>query len=113
MAWISRSRLKTIVLGVCGILALAAALSSVVEQRAYPARLAGLVPLRIPLSQQDEANVRTSFTAIWTEPHYVALVFPNNLGDLELESLLQRARSAVSSVRQEDGPQFDFDWRAY
>jgi hypothetical protein len=106
-------RIKTIVLGVCGILALAAALSLEVERREYPARFAGLVPLRIPLSQQDESKLRTSFTATWTEPHYVALVFPHNVGDLELESILERARSAVGSVRQEDGPQFDFDWRAF
>jgi hypothetical protein len=109
----SRTRIKTIVLGVCGLLALAAALSLEAERREYSARFAGLVPLRIPLSQQDEARLRTSFTATWTEPHYVALVFPNNVGDLELESVLQHARSAVGSVRQDDGPQFDFDWRAF
>jgi hypothetical protein len=104
-----RIQIKTIVLGVGGVLAFSAALSLEVERREYPARLAGLVPLRISMSQQNKATLRTSFTATWTEPHYVALVFPNNVGDLEL--VLQRAESAVAS-QQQDGPQFDFDWRA-
>ena len=103
--------IKTIVLGTSGVIALALALSFEVERREYPARLAGLTPLRIPLSQQNEATLRRSFTAAWTEPHYVALVFPNNVGDLELESVIQRAESAVGSTDR-DRPQFDFEWRA-
>src|SRR5436309_9158932 len=106
----SRIQIKATVLAVCAVLAFAAALSLELERREYQARLAGLVPLRIPLSQHNEAILRASFTAVWTEPHYVALVFPDHVGDLELENFLQRAGTAVGS-QQQDGPQLDFDWR--
>jgi hypothetical protein len=107
----NRLRLKTIVLGIIGVLAIAAGLSFELDRREYRRRLAGLVPARLVLSVQDEARVRTSFTAAWTEPHYVALVFPDNLDNPELERVLDRAQEAVGSL-QAGGPQFEFDWRA-
>ncbi len=99
-----------VVLAGCATLAFAAAASAKVEQWRYPTLLAGLTPLRVPLAASSGAEVQASSKAIWTEPHYVALVFPATTRDPETEKVLGLARDAVGSLQQA-GPLFDFEWR--
>ena len=103
----ARISLGTIALGGLSFVLLAAAAACEFEYRQYPLQLAGLTPLRVSMAKWEP--VRESFTAVWSEPHYVALVFPSNV-DLEIAAVLAQAASAVGSTR-EGTVQFDFDWR--
>jgi hypothetical protein len=99
-------RPRTIVLVSASLVALAAATSCEIEYRRYPTLFAGLTPLRVPLRSE---RIRASFTAVWSEPHYVALVVRNNV-DPEVDSLIDRLASSVGSASQ-NVEQLDFDWR--
>lgn len=101
---------REVVLYVCAALALAVALSVKLEESQYPALLAGLTPLEVPLSTPPQAGFRAPFTAVWTERHWVALQFPANSGDLNIDLVLKRAEDTIGRVRDEQ-PKFDFQWR--
>ena len=102
-----RIRLSTLALAAGACIALAAAIACELEHRGYPKRLAGLTPLRVSIAEAE--NVRSSFTAVWSERHYVALVFPGNV-DIEMATALDQAISAVGRANQ-GATRFDFDWR--
>jgi len=103
----AKVKLATVSLGGLSLVLLAAAAVCEYEYRRYPVQLAGLTPLRVSIA--TSAPVRASFTAVWSEPHYVALVFPSNL-DPETAALLFQAESTIGSTR-ENAVHFDFDWR--
>ena len=102
-----RVSIATVTLGSLSLVFLAAAAACEFKYRQYPVRLAGLTPLRVSMATMEP--VHASFTAVWSEPHYVALVFPSNV-DQETVASLARAASLVGA-RTEQAIQFDFDWR--
>ena len=57
----------------------------------------------------ESETVRASFTAVWSEPHYVALVFPANV-EPEIKAALDRLALSLGGPSQ-NTPQLDFDWR--
>ena len=102
-----RVRIATVALSGLSFVFLAAAAACEFEYRQYPVQLAGLTPLRVSMATSEP--VRASFTAVWSERHYLALVFPPNV-DLETAALLTQAASTVGATRAEI-VRFDFDWR--
>jgi hypothetical protein len=68
----------------------------------------GLVPLKEPLAS---SGVRSSFVAVWSEPHAVAVALPAPSGIAEVDAFVQRATDRVGY--NEDRPPFDMTWRAY
>ena len=95
--------------GLCFAIALAAAYEA---HRDPSALLNGLTPVRVPMSVQHRDGLRATFTAVWTEPHYVAIDFPRPIGDPDVDELVQRAESFIGHSR---GPvaSFDFDWQMF
>ena len=105
----ARAGIATVSLAGIGCLLLVAAIACESEFRQYPAKLAGLTPVRVPIATNQV--LRTSFKAVWSEPHYVALVFPSDV-DPESAQLLAQANRSVGAARENPVP-FDFDWRAF
>jgi len=102
-----RVSVGTIALGVCSAVLFTVAASCEHEYRQYPVKLAGLTPLHLAMPANE--SVHAQFTAIWSEPHYVALVFPKTV-DTKLSALLHHAANNVGAD-QENTVHFDFDWR--
>jgi hypothetical protein len=88
------------------VISLAATLACEFERRQYPVKFQGLMPLQVALPP-DGQQLRASFTAVWSAAHAVALSFPRELSDPELERLIAQAGSGFGSAR----PLFDFEWR--
>lgn len=105
----SRPSVATITLAVLSFVFLAAAISCELEHRSYPTKLAGLAPFRVPMSASEP--IRSSFTAVWSEPHYVALLFPADV-DPEIAEELRRASGTVGSLK-ENPVLFDFYWQVH
>lgn len=87
---------------------LAGAIACEVAFQQYPKQLAGLTPLQVPIANSE--TVRASFTAVWSEPHHLALVFSAS-ADPGVVTLLDQASSSIGSLTP-NSPGFDFDWRA-
>ena len=105
----TRPNIATVTLAILAFVFLAAAVACELEYRSYPAQLAGLTPLSVPMSASEP--VRASFAAVWSEPHYVALVFPRDV-DSETAALLRQASDAVGAVK-ESAVHFDFNWQVH
>ena len=84
----TRINLGTLALGAASVVAFVAAIACELDYQRYPEQLAGLTPLRVSMAGAD--TVRGSFTAVWSEPHYVALVFPGSV-DTEIAAALHHA----------------------
>jgi hypothetical protein len=68
----------------------------------------GLVPLDQPLTAR---GIRSSFLAVWSEPHEVIIAFPRNSGIEEVDAFVEHA-TALVGVHQ-GRPAFDMTWRVY
>ena len=77
------------------VLVLAAALSCEIQRRRYPVYYAGLVPVQVALPE-GRSDLRVSFTAVWSEPHYVALSFPRDIPDPDLARTIAEAERLVA-----------------
>ena len=104
-----RDSIATISLAGVAFTLFAVAVACELEFRRYPTLLAGLTPVQVPLAKGEVT--RASFEAVWSEPHYLALVFPSDQ-DPEAASLLSQAASSVGSAKVDVIP-FDFEWRAF
>jgi hypothetical protein len=92
------------------VLAFAAALGFLVDQRSYQRRFRGLTPVHVAVVDTGGSELSASFEAVWSEPHYVALVFRPSQASPELVALMDRARGDVGSVSPQRAT-FDFVWR--
>lgn len=104
----TRPTIKTLALAIPALVLLAAAVACEIDHRNYPKQLAGLTPVRVPMSTSEP--VRASFPAVWSERHCVALVFPPNV-DQEMAALLRRASDSMGS--RNVAVSFDFDWQVH
>jgi hypothetical protein len=68
----------------------------------------GLVPLDQPLTAQ---GIRSSFLAVWSEPHEVIIAFPCNSGIKEVDTFVEHATALVGA--RQGRPVFDMTWRVY
>jgi hypothetical protein len=103
-----RTPIATIALGSVALVLFATAAACELEFRRLPALSAGLEPLRVPMA--EGGPTRASFQAVWSEPHYVALIFADQQ-DPETTDLLAQAGSAMG-ISGTKVVQFDFEWRA-
>ena len=104
-----RSSPYTISLTGAAFVCLAVAAACELEFQQYPEKFAGLTPLRVPVEKSE--TVRASFKAVWSEPHYLALVFSSGTNP-EVATLLDQASASVGSTKT-IAIAFDFDWRAF
>lgn len=103
-----RLPVATISLAGVGLILLGAAAACELEFRRLPALMAGLQPLSAPMA--ESGLTRASFKAVWSEPHYVALIFADQQAP-ETTALLAQAGSAAGISGTSVVP-FDFEWRA-
>jgi len=103
-----RVPIATISLGSVAFVLFAAAAACEFQFRQLPALTAGLEPLRAPIV--ENGLTRASFKAVWSEPHYVALIFADQRNP-EVTALLTQAGSAAGISGTNVVP-FDFEWRA-
>jgi len=103
------SNRKVVIPYAIGALALVVAFLLRVDEARYPALVAGLTPVRVALKASTNPD-RASFTPIWSEPHYVAVVFPLRGAAPDTDAIVDRAQHAVGP-NQDAMPAFDFGWR--
>jgi hypothetical protein len=77
------------------VAAFAAAVSLFVERSRYPYYFAGLTPVRVSLADTRGSDVVASFEAVWSEPHYVAVIFRASRSAPEVDALVERAKRDV------------------
>ena len=104
-----RVTIVTVSLAAVALTCLGFAVASEIELRRYPELWAGLTPLRVPMAAGEVT--RASFKAVWSEPHYFALVFRADL-EPAATALVAQAMSSVGRTQGNVIP-FDFDWRAF
>lgn len=68
----------------------------------------GLVPLDQPLTAR---GIRSSFLAVWSEPHEVIIAFPRNSGIAEVDAFVEHATALAGAYKGR--PVFDMTWRVY
>ncbi len=95
---------------VFAVLAFTASVDFFVNWSQYQYLLAGLTPLRMPVPDTRGSEFAASFEAVWSEPHYVALVFDARHASPELADLFARAHADVGSLLPQRAA-FDFEWR--
>ena len=100
---------KILLVYIAAVAGFAIAASAKIEQRRFPALLAGLTPLRLPLNASTRTNVHESFQAVRTERHYVARILPVPTGTPDLDDTVRREEKALLS--REEASVFDVEWR--
>lgn len=103
-----RRKLYTIALYGCSIVLIAAAMASFLSIGDSKRLYDGLVPLKQRITARE---VRSSFVAVWNEPHEIIISFPYNSGIEEVDAFVEHAATLAGADRGR--PVLDITWRVY
>jgi hypothetical protein len=99
---------NTIGLYGCAVVLLALSMASFLSNKDSKRLYDGLVTLKQPLTAR---GIRSSFVAVWSEPHEITVTFPHPSGISDVDAFVEHATDRVGHYQ--DRPTLDMTWRVY